>query len=118
MVGPNGAGKTTTLEAVEGYRRPDSGGVRVLGYDPRRAGRRIRARIGVMPQGAGLYAGIRPAEAVRLFASYYPAPEEPLALLERAGIDPSSKTPWRRMSGGQQQRLSLALALVGRPDVL
>jgi ABC-2 type transport system ATP-binding protein len=70
-----------------------------------------------MLQKGGVYPGIRPAEAVRLFAAYYDDPEDPDALLERLGLAGLARTPWRRLSGGEQQRLSLALALVGRPEV-
>src|SRR5215470_13112703 len=118
LLGPNGAGKTTTVETLEGYRRPDRGRVRVLGLDPIRDGRRLRPRIGVMLQEGGLYPGIRPLEALRLFASYYDDPDDPERLLDVVGLRDAEHTLVRRMSGGQQQRLSLALALVGRPTLL
>ncbi len=70
LLGPNGAGKTTTVETLEGYRRPDHGQVRVLGLDPIRDGARLRPQIGVMLQEGGLYPGVRPLEALRLFAAY------------------------------------------------
>jgi ABC-2 type transport system ATP-binding protein len=117
VLGPNGAGKTTTIETVEGYRRPASGSVRVLGLDPVDDARALRPRIGVMLQDGGVYPGIRPLEALRLFASYFPASADPAELLSRVGLAARARTPWRRLSGGEQQRLSLALALVGRPDV-
>jgi ABC-2 type transport system ATP-binding protein len=117
LLGPNGAGKTTTVETLEGYRSPTSGSVRVLDLDPVRDHARLAPRIGVMLQKGGVYPGIRPGEAVRLFAAYYDAPEEPAALLDRLGLARVARTPWRRLSGGEQQRLSLALALVGRPEV-
>jgi ABC-2 type transport system ATP-binding protein len=113
LLGPNGAGKTTTVETLEGYRRPTSGGVRVLGLSPRDA----VARIGVMLQQGGVYPGMSAREALRLFAAYYPAPRSPAELLSLVGLDAVAGTPWRRLSGGEQQRLSLALALVGRPEV-
>jgi ABC-2 type transport system ATP-binding protein len=118
LLGPNGAGKTTTVEILEGYRRPDAGDVRVLGVDPWRDGPALRPRIGVMLQEGGLYPGVRPLEALQLFASYYDDPDDPERLLTLVGLDDSRQTLVRRMSGGQQQRLSLALALVGRPDLL
>src|SRR5215207_7474482 len=71
LLGPNGAGKTTTVETAEGYREPDDGHVRVLGHDPVADRLRLSERVGVMPQGAGAYPGLRVGEAVRLFASYY-----------------------------------------------
>jgi ABC-2 type transport system ATP-binding protein len=118
LLGPNGAGKTTTVEILEGYRRPDSGSVRVLGLDPVRDGRSLRPLIGVMLQSGGLYPGLRPLELLRLFASYYEPAEAPEALLALVGLQDTVGTPVRRLSGGQAQRLSLACALVGRPRVV
>jgi ABC-2 type transport system ATP-binding protein len=118
LLGPNGAGKTTTVEILEGYRRADAGEVRVLGVDPWREGAALRPRIGVMLQEGGLYPGIRPLEALQLFASYYDDPDEPERLLQLVGLEDSRQTLVRRMSGGQQQRLSLALALVGKPKLV
>jgi ABC-2 type transport system ATP-binding protein len=113
LLGPNGAGKTTTIEILEGIRSRDGGSVRILGTDPR--DRRLAHAIGVMPQEAGFYAGIRPLEALRLFAALYADAEDPERMLQRVGLDAVRKTPWRRLSGGERQRLSLALALIGRP---
>jgi ABC-2 type transport system ATP-binding protein len=118
LLGPNGAGKTSTIEALEGYRAPVSGRVRVLGHDPIAEHDALTPRIGVMLQEGGLYPGIRTAEALSLFASYYDDSEDPADLLVRIGLDGHAGTTARRLSGGQQQRLSLALALVGRPDVV
>ena len=117
LLGPNGAGKTSTLEVAEGYRRPTSGSVRVLGLDPWDDRRRLLPRIGVMLQSGGIYPGIRPLEALRLFASFYEDSAEPEALLERVGLSAVRSTPYRRLSGGERQRLSLAMALMGRPEV-
>jgi ABC-2 type transport system ATP-binding protein len=117
LLGPNGAGKTSTVETLEGYRQPASGRVRVLGFDPRQDHRALTQRIGVMLQRGGVYPGMSPLQVVRLFASFYEAAEEPEGLLYRVGLAKVSSTPWRRLSGGEQQRLSLALALVGRPWV-
>jgi ABC-2 type transport system ATP-binding protein len=116
LLGPNGAGKTTTVEICEGFRHADSGRVRILGRDP--GDRALRARVGVMPQSGGAYPGARAGELLRLMASYYDGPRDPAALLERLGLSASARTPWRRMSGGQQQRLSLAMAVVGRPELV
>jgi len=118
LLGPNGAGKTTTVEIFEGYRQPDDGNVRVLGLDPIREGRRLRPQIGVMLQDGGLYPGLRPLEALELFAAYYDEPADPHALLEQVGLSHTGRTVVRRLSGGQQQRLSLALALIGRPTLV
>src|SRR3954464_15495111 len=118
VLGPNGAGKTTTVEVCEGYRRPDAGTVRVLGLDPVAEGRALRPRIGVMLQEGGLYPGLRPLEVLRLFAAFYNDPESPEALLELVGLTDTRRTVVRRLSGGQKQRLSLACALVGRPELV
>ena len=118
LLGPNGAGKTTTVEILEGYRRADAGEVRVLDLDPWREGGRLRPKIGVMLQDGGLYPGIRPLEALALFASYYDEPDDPERLLDVVGLREAEHTLVRRMSGGQYQRLSLALALIGRPSLV
>jgi ABC-2 type transport system ATP-binding protein len=118
LLGPNGAGKTTTVEILEGYRRPDSGTVRVLGLDPVKDGPRLRPQMGVMLQTGGLYPGLRPLELLRLFASYYDGADSPDAMLDLVGLRETAATPVRRLSGGQAQRLSLACALIGRPRVV
>ncbi|HEX9506373.1 MAG TPA: ABC transporter ATP-binding protein [Acidimicrobiia bacterium] len=118
LLGPNGAGKTTTVEILEGYRQPDAGSVRVLGVDPWRDGGTLRPRIGVMLQEGGLYPGARALEVLQLFASYYDHPDSPERLLELVGLQDARRQVVRRMSGGQQQRLSLALALIGRPSLV
>jgi ABC-2 type transport system ATP-binding protein len=117
LLGPNGAGKTTTVETLEGYRAPTSGRVRVLGLDPVGDHRRLVLDIGVMLQEGGVYTGIRPIEVLRLFASYYTDPHDPDELLDRVGLTDKGRTTWRHLSGGEKQRLSLALALIGRPTV-
>jgi ABC-2 type transport system ATP-binding protein len=118
VLGPNGAGKTTTIETCEGYRRPDSGRVRVLGLDPWRDGRALRPRVGVMLQAGGVYPGVKAAEMLRHVASLHAHPLDVPALVERLGLGSAGGTPYRRLSGGQQQRLSLAMAVVGRPEVV
>ena len=118
LLGPNGAGKTSTVEALEGYRPVTAGSVRVLGLDPGRDHAALVPRIGVMLQKGGVYPMLGPAQLLHLFAAYYDDPEDPDALLDQVGLAAVRRTPWRRLSGGEQQRLSLALALVGRPEVL
>ena len=116
LLGPNGAGKTTTVETCEGYRRPDSGTVRVLGRaagDPT-----LRTRVGVMLQGGGGYPGAHADELLRLVATYHAAPVDPGYLLDRLGLTAAGRTPYRRLSGGQRQQLGLAMAIVGRPELV
>jgi ABC-2 type transport system ATP-binding protein len=117
VLGPNGAGKTSTIECLEGYRRPTSGSVRVLGLDPVAQHDQLVPQIGVMLQSGGVYPGIRPLEVLELFAAFYPDPADPVELLDQVGLGHLRRSSWRQLSGGEQQRLSLALALVGKPRV-
>lgn len=118
LLGPNGAGKTTLLETIEGYRSPASGGVRVLGHDPQRERHAIAPRWGVMPQHSGLPMGVTVHEAISLFAGLHGTAERVHSVLETAGLETLARTRWRKLSGGEQQRLSLALALCGGTEVL
>jgi ABC-2 type transport system ATP-binding protein len=121
LLGRNGAGKTSTVEALEGYRRAAAGTLRILELDPQRPEDHVRLtrRVGVMLQQGGVYPAMTPREALQLWSAYYAEPWEPADLLERVGlVGTVAATPWRRLSGGEQQRLSLALALVGRPEVV
>ena len=118
ILGPNGAGKTTTVEICEGYRRPDEGTVRVLGLDPVRDARALRPKVGVMLQSGGIPTAARAGEYLRVMASFYARPLDPAVLLERLGLTASARTPFKRLSGGQQQRLSLAAAVIGRPELV
>jgi len=118
LLGPNGAGKTTTVEIIEGYRRGDTGFVRVLGTDPWRADRAHRARVGLMLQSGGFDMRARPSETVRQYAAFSADPSAPEDLIDELGLRHVARTPYRRLSGGERQRLAFAVALVGRPDVL
>jgi ABC-2 type transport system ATP-binding protein len=118
VLGPNGAGKTTTLEMCEGFRRPDHGSVRVFGKDPERFGPAERARVGIMLQAGGLWSTARPAETIRHVATSYADPRDPDELLHVLSLERVGRTPYRRLSGGEQQRVKLACALIGRPDLL
>lgn len=118
LLGPNGAGKTSTIECLEGFMSPSSGSVRVLGLDPVRDRNRLAPRMGIMLQDGGVYPSVRPVEILRLYEALYDNPRQPGELLEFVGLTDRARTPWRALSGGEQQRLSLALALVGRPDVV
>jgi ABC-2 type transport system ATP-binding protein len=118
LLGPNGAGKTTTVECCEGYRRPDSGTVRVLGFDPVADAPAVHPRVGLMLQSGGVYPGARAMEMLRHVARLHANPLDTDALAERLGLTSAGRTPYRRLSGGLQQRLSLALAVVGRPELV
>ncbi|GGO76184.1 ABC transporter ATP-binding protein [Nonomuraea cavernae] len=116
VLGPNGAGKTSTIEICEGFRRADSGTVRVLGEPP--ATPALRPRVGVMLQAGGVPPAMRCAEWLRLVSRFHAHPLDPPALLARLGLAEHARTPFRRLSGGQQQRLSLAAAVIGRPELV
>jgi ABC-2 type transport system ATP-binding protein len=118
VLGPNGAGKTSTIESLEGYRRPAGGRITVLGLDPVADHRRLTARMGVMLQKGGVYPMLGPRRVLDLFSAYYPEPLATEALLDLVALRAVAATPWRHLSGGEQQRLSLALALIGRPQVV
>ena len=117
VLGPNGAGKTSTIECCEGYRRPSSGRVRVDGLDPIADHQALTERIGVMLQGAGLPRHQRPSDVLAQFAGFYPDPLDPTRLLAQVGLAHRARSTWGKLSGGEQQRLSLALALIGRPRI-
>lgn len=117
LLGPNGAGKTSTVETLEGYRRATAGSVRVLGLDPWTQRDQLSPSMGVMLQEGGVYPGIKCFEILRLYAEFFDDPDDPVELLDRVGLSHRRTSMWRQLSGGEQQRLSLALALVGRPKV-
>ncbi len=118
LLGPNGAGKTTTVEMCEGFIKPDAGQIKILGLDPIADNAEMRSRIGVMLQGGGAYPAARAGEMLDLVASYACDPIDPKWLLDTLGLTESARTTYRRLSGGQQQRLSLACAVVGRPELV
>ncbi|MGH9295698.1 MAG: ABC transporter ATP-binding protein [Acidimicrobiales bacterium] len=118
VLGPNGAGKTTTIEALEGYRRPSAGRLRVAGLDPFTRRRELARRVGVVLQRGGVYPMMSAERVLALFASYYDDARRPGELLERLDLRRVAKTAYKRLSGGEQQRLALALALVGKPQIL
>lgn len=118
LLGPNGAGKTTTIEMCEGFTRPTSGTITVLGENPATHPQRVRDRIGIMLQGGGSYSGVKVREMLKLSASYNAKPHDPEWLMALLGLEGVANTTYRRLSGGQKQRLSLALALIGRPELV
>lgn len=118
ILGPNGAGKTSTIEVCEGFRSPSSGSVSVLGLDPGREHHLLTHRMGVMLQGGGVYPSARVKDVVSHFCALYGKKANATDLIEQVGLTSRAKSTWRRLSGGEQQRLSLALALAAQPEIL
>jgi len=117
IIGRNGAGKTTTVECVSGLRTADAGEISVLGLDPRRHRDRIVHAVGVQLQESALPDRMTAAEALGLYASFYPRPDDPARLLAELGLQDVAATAYAKLSGGQKQRLSIALALIGSPRI-
>jgi ABC-type uncharacterized transport system ATPase subunit len=117
ILGPNGAGKTTTVECVTGLRTPDRGVLRVLGLDPRRNHDELDELVGVQLQDSQLPDKIRVSEALDLYASFYRRPARSGELLTRLGLADQRNAFFSKLSGGQKQPLSVALALIGTPKV-
>jgi ABC-2 type transport system ATP-binding protein len=119
ILGPNGAGKTTTLEIIEGLREPDGGEVSVLGLPPWPRNPALLPRIGVQLQATSFFERLTAREQLRTFADLYRVPARRAdEMLEVVGLTSSAATRTEKLSGGQAQRLSIACALVHRPDVL
>jgi ABC-2 type transport system ATP-binding protein len=118
LLGPNGAGKTTTVEILEGYRERDAGDVEVLGSDPQRSGTAWRERIGVMLQSSSLYPNLTVRESLAVFAGYYAQPRDVDEVVEIVELGEKASARVRTLSGGQQRRLDLGLALVGDPELI
>ena len=118
MLGPNGAGKTTTVEILEGYRHRDGGEVRVLGYDPGRERKLLKPLIGIVLQSTGVDRYLTVSETIEMYASYYPHPRPTGEIVELVGLDTKRDTRVLKLSGGQQRRLDVAIALAGDPDLL
>jgi len=118
LLGPNGAGKTTTVEICEGYRDRDAGEVRVLGEDPAHAGRRWKARLGIVLQSNSGQSQLTVRETVASRADLYPDPRDPDEVLELVGLTEKARVRSQALSGGQRRRLDVALGIVGRPALL
>ena len=118
LLGPNGAGKTTTIEMLEGLLTPDAGEVRVLGMQWARDALALRPRLGIQLQETQLSEKLSVEETLRLFRSFYPQGPTVAELLALVGLEAKRDAWVGKLSGGQKQRLSVACALVGRPDVL
>ena len=118
FLGPNGAGKTTTVEILEGYRQRSGGEVTVLGSDPERAGREWRERIGIVLQGGRLDPYLTVRESLDLYAGYFRAPRPSEEVISLVGLEGKADERTSRLSGGQQRRLDVGMALVGDPELL
>ena len=115
FLGPNGAGKTTTVEILEGIRPRSGGEVRVLGEDPWVKARELQRKIGVIPQDFHFFPKLSPREAIDLYAALFGVPSHAKELLDRVELSDKSDTLFDTLSGGQRQKLGLALALVNDP---
>jgi ABC-2 type transport system ATP-binding protein len=118
LLGPNGAGKTTTVEICEGYRVRDAGEVSVLGVDPAAADKQWHQRVGIVLQTTGFTEELTVFETVAHFASMYDHPRDVDELIDAVGLAEKADTRARRLSGGQQRRLDVAIGVVGRPELL
>ena len=118
LLGPNGAGKTTTIEILEGYLHRTAGEALVLGHDPGRNDRRLKERIGIVLQSTGVQPYLSVEESINLFRGYYPHPMPLEEILRATGLTEQRRVRVRRLSGGQQRRLDVAIGLSGDPELL
>jgi len=118
LLGPNGAGKTTTTEILEGYRQPSAGTVQVLGFDPAKSEHALKQRIGIVLQSTGVDPFLTVRETVEMYGGYYPNPRPTDAVIDVVGLSEKRDERVRRLSGGQQRRLDVAIALAGDPELL
>jgi ABC-2 type transport system ATP-binding protein len=118
FLGPNGAGKTTTVEILEGYRDRDAGEVTVLGVDPAAGGREWRERIGIVLQQCRLQPLLTVRETLQLYGGYYSSPRPVDETIELVGLSGEAEIRAGKLSGGQQRRLDVGVALIGNPDLL
>jgi len=118
LIGPNGAGKTTILEILEGYRERDAGEVLVLGFDPAENATALKERIGIVLQSTSVTQYLRVGETVEMYRGYYPNPRPLDEILGLVGLTDLRNKLVRRLSGGQQRRLDVAIGLAGDPDLL
>jgi ABC-2 type transport system ATP-binding protein len=118
FLGPNGAGKTTTVEICEGFRPRTSGSVSVLGFDPGTRDRRMKSRIGIVLQSTGVDLFLTVAETIELYRRLYPRPRDLEEIVDVVGLREKRDTRVGKLSGGQQRRLDVAVALAGDPELL
>ena len=118
LLGPNGAGKTTFVEILEGFRHRDGGDVTVLGIDPDHQPMALKTKIGIVLQSSGMDRYLNVAETVEMYSSYYPEPRPVAEILSLVGLEAKRDERVLRLSGGQQRRLDVAIALAGNPELL
>ena len=118
LLGPNGAGKTTTVEILEGHRKRSAGEVTVLGHDPGKGERAFKRRIGIVLQETGVERFLTVAEVIERFRGYYPNPRPLDEIIEVVGLQEKRDERVRKLSGGQQRRLDVAIGLAGDPELL
>jgi ABC-2 type transport system ATP-binding protein len=118
LLGPNGAGKTTTVEILEGYRERTDGEVSVLGHDPASREPDFKRRIGIVLQSTGVDPYLTVRETVQLYAGYYPSPRDVDEVIDLVGLAEKRTARVNKLSGGQQRRLDVAIALAGDPELL
>jgi len=118
LLGPNGAGKTTATEILEGYRPRTAGEVSVLGHDPSKGERALKQRVGIVLQSTGLDAFLTVRETVDMYGGYYPRSRPTDEVIELVGLREKADERVRKLSGGQQRRLDVAIALAGDPELL
>jgi len=118
FLGPNGAGKTTTVEILEGYRKRTSGEVTVLGEDPSHASRSWRERIGIVLQQCKMPPELTVRETLEQYAGYFRDSRPVDETIGLVGLDHKADDRAGKLSGGQQRRLDVAVALIGDPELL
>ena len=118
LLGPNGAGKTTTTEILEGYRDPSGGSVDVLGHDPAKREKALKERVGIVLQSTGIDPFLTVTETIEMYAGYYPSRRPTDEVIEVVGLSEKRDTRVNKLSGGQQRRLDVAIALAGDPELL
>ena len=118
LVGPNGAGKTTTIEMIEGLRSPDSGNITVCGEDPAEGTEDFKNLIGVQLQNTAVYSKAKVIELLSLFSSFYEESIDPLEILERVGLSKRAHSFYKNLSGGEKQKVAIAIAIISCPRIL
>ncbi len=118
LLGPNGAGKTTTVSILEGILKRDSGRISILGMDPWSEHTSLKSRIGVMPQEFNFFEKLTPRDSLRFYCQLFKSNSNPMDLLKLVLLEDSADKPFDKLSGGQKQKLGLALSLVSNPEVL